>query len=93
MDQGLSDLVHRPSCGVERYALGKKLDEADSISCVAAEENAVRIGRIDVDATRILLRKGQRELGKLARCRIEPEDLVDLLSAYPDNVALLVRDH
>src|SRR5467141_1430689 len=74
----------------DRTALRKQFDVADAVRGVAAEEDAVRIGRIDVDTTRILLRIGQREFRELVLCRIKAEDLVDLLCADPDELVLFV---
>src|SRR6266478_1419424 len=51
MGRGLA----RPIATVDdRTALRKQFDEADAVRGVAAEEDAVRIGRIDVDTTGIL---------------------------------------
>src|SRR6516162_1422116 len=73
-------------------ALLQDLDEADAPGGVAAEEDAVRVGRIDVNSARIALRLRQRELDPFLRPGIEAGDLVDLMLAHPGVVVLLV-DH
>jgi len=66
MGRGLA----RPIATVDdRTALRKQFDEADAVRGVAAEEDAVRIGRIDVDTTGILRRISQREFRELVLCR------------------------
>src|SRR5689334_3216589 len=72
--------------------LRQHLDEADAARDVAAEEDPVRIGRIDVDAARIGLGLGKRELDPLTGLGIEARDHVDLVLADPDVVVLLVDD-
>src|SRR6267142_150592 len=65
-------------------------DEADAARDVAREEDAVRVGRVDVDPARIGLGLGQRELDPLFSARIKTRDLVDHVLADPDIVLLLV---
>src|SRR5438874_10044192 len=71
---------------------GQHFNEADAARNVTAEEDAVRVGGVDIDSPRIGLRLRQRELNPFLSLWIEARDHVDLVLADPDVVVLLV-DH
>src|SRR5204862_6997557 len=75
------------------FRLRKHLDKADATRNVAAEEDAVRVGRIDVDAPRIGFCLRQWELNPFLSLGVEPRNHVDLMLAHPDVIVLLIDNH
>src|SRR5207247_7107120 len=73
--------------------LRQNLHEADAARDIAAKEDAVWVGRIDVNAPRVGFSLGQREFHPLFGPGVETGDLVNLMLADPDITLLLVHHH
>src|SRR5438067_3834299 len=84
-------LIGRPQIAAARS--GQHFNEADTARNVTAEEDAVRVGGVDVESPRIGLRLRQRELNPFLSLWIEARDHVDLMLADPDVIVLLVDDN
>src|SRR5215471_2832380 len=82
----------RPRVSTMSGLLFEQLDVAEMRRSVARPPDAVRVGRIELDASRIRLDDRQRELRPHSGCGIEAGDLVGRLLGHPDHLLPYIRD-